>query len=855
MPLPGSRLNAFSFNSNNVSYSPSSESSGSSTSTNSYPSEVVRFRKNGATFYPAALNSLSLNRHDPHSIYENVPDGQTNQGIYQNLAAYQTETLNRRRSASQVQRPDSSLKRRIIARTQSERRNEPVTSSNESLAAQFTKNGTTNDQKSMEGPRDLLMNLDYEKLEAVLKFMQENNIDPWENNRTKDKGKMRRNDWSQFTQSLDRKQLAMRGNNSAAVVMNSKGETMSAGARCRQAHLHGMLPPDGRRLRHIEYGPGIVEKLKAKFHRLSGIVTKEAKVSPHTTGKRCPSMDDILASGPKEFDEEPVHPFSPRALLSPTKTSAISPLSRKHSKSTSDVYGDEESRAFSVHRTVHLEKEDVDASSISALRRKFEANVQRRPSQNMRHAKEEEMRYKFRPVPIDLDQITRPKSDSLSTLPSEQKRDPFESSAPQQHVQHVPQQQSYSQTSLRRVTMLPDEHISDTSAALTAAGNDNNIARMTVVYSNLSASNGYSSVPPPLPPHATHPSTTAPPLKVFEARRDRASSIEPVPTKTTHDTLNRYVTSGQEEPEFVKIGRRLRRSEPVGTRERSSSLGRTTDENKFPVATNRKVTSPTEEIKRLLIPRKNVELPTLSSNARIIRQEPDLVSPPDPDSARIRSPAPVIPLSDTLTVETAKTSDYSPPPEEPKPPQDLALPSSYFINRPTGMPPLTNSNTSTFEMTNNMTQYSRSAGNDSAAADTNEPILLSPTLTTPKILPKVNDESGRNEMYRLLDRFQKTRPRDDLEDLEKKPLETKRFIPTVVGVRQTGDQHQSQTLSTSSSAHSTYSNHSTHSTAPLPESSSNSRVLLNSTPQPRPNVVSISVRPQGKLLYSNVGRG
>lgn len=34
-------------------------------------------------------------------------------------------------------------------------------------------------------------------------------------------------------------------------------------------------------------------------------------------------------------------------------------------------------------------------------------------------------------------------------------------------------------------------------------------------------------------------------------------------------------------------------------RERSSSLGRTTDEeNKFPVAINRKTTSPAEEIKR-----------------------------------------------------------------------------------------------------------------------------------------------------------------------------------------------------------------------------------------------------------------
>lgn len=149
------------------------------------------------------------------------------------------------------------------------------------------------------------------------------------------------------------------------------------------------------------------------------------------------------------------------------------------------------------------------------------------------------MRYKLRPVPIDLDQITRPKSDSLSTLPSEQKRDPFESFAPQQHVQHVPQQQSYSQTSLRRVTMLPDEHISDASATIAAAGNENNdsnsIARVTVVYSNLPASNGYSNVPPLPPPHATRLSTTAPPLKVFEVRRDRASSIEPVPTRTTYD--------------------------------------------------------------------------------------------------------------------------------------------------------------------------------------------------------------------------------------------------------------------------------------------------------------------------------
>mgnify|MGYP001553453256 CR=1 FL=1 len=50
----------------------------------------------------------------------------------------------------------------------------------------------------------------------------------------------------------------------------------------------------------------------------------------------------------------------------------------------------------------------------------------------------------------------------------------------------------------------------------------------------------------------------------------------------------------------------MRRSEPVGMRERSSSLGRTTDEeNKFPVAVNRKAASPAEEIKRCEIFRKD----------------------------------------------------------------------------------------------------------------------------------------------------------------------------------------------------------------------------------------------------------
>ncbi|KAK6027890.1 hypothetical protein OSTOST_06074 [Ostertagia ostertagi] len=50
----------------------------------------------------------------------------------------------------------------------------------------------------------------------------------------------------------------------------------------------------------LEYGPGIVEKLREKFQRLSGMVSRDAKVSPHATGKRCPSVDDILSTAGEE---------------------------------------------------------------------------------------------------------------------------------------------------------------------------------------------------------------------------------------------------------------------------------------------------------------------------------------------------------------------------------------------------------------------------------------------------------------------------------------------------------------------------------------------------------------------------
>ncbi|VDO90788.1 unnamed protein product [Haemonchus placei] len=82
----------------------------------------------------------------------------------------------------------------------------------------------------------------------------------------------------------------------------------------------------------LEYGPGIVEKLRAKFQRLSGIVSRDAKVSPHATGKRCPSVDDILSTSEEKRR-------SNRSSISSSGQSPVplSSLSRHQSRSTGDM--------------------------------------------------------------------------------------------------------------------------------------------------------------------------------------------------------------------------------------------------------------------------------------------------------------------------------------------------------------------------------------------------------------------------------------------------------------------------------------------------------------------------------------
>ncbi|KAK5982739.1 hypothetical protein GCK32_004152 [Trichostrongylus colubriformis] len=151
--------------------------------------------------------------------------------------------------------------------------------------------------------------------------------------------------------------------------------------------MHSVMNPtyvsasDSGSEQDFEYGPGIVEKLKAKFQRLSATVSSEVKVSQHKTGKRFSSVDDILTTTEEIPRKCPITNGLPPSLLSQ--------FSRLQSQSTGDMIDTKVScRPFTVHRTVNTEEpNDIRGATISAIRRKFGAPLQRESAFSPRHAK------------------------------------------------------------------------------------------------------------------------------------------------------------------------------------------------------------------------------------------------------------------------------------------------------------------------------------------------------------------------------------------------------------------------------------------------------------------------------------
>ncbi|XGW32963.1 hypothetical protein V3C99_017461 [Haemonchus contortus] len=459
----------------------------------------------------------------------------------------------------------------------------------------------------------------------------------------------------------------------------------------------------------LEYGPGIVEKLRAKFQRLSGIVSRDAKVSPHATGKRCPSVDDILSTSEEKRR-------SNRSSISSSGQSPVplSSLSRHQSRSTSDMMNVEGGRhPFTLHRTMKTEEQDdfEVGATISELRRKFEISVQGKPSYGLKYAKG---------INDTRHRQTFPSTPSYPA-PSAFDKDFV-------HPQELPGRISGKYKQLSSVTVAP-------------------------------LGNRWQEQ------HSVGQSSTT--LRIFEARNDASTAKFSEPFRVL-EVLNRAGTAevatnnNDEVPEFIRIGRRLRKC--------STLLRKCEYDDARNVHQKTLDSSTPHRAYRAFSPRL-MELPMLSNNARVINDdfyedpEPhhsEVASPPDPDSARERTshipeaePA-VFVRTDVITSAT----NSSPPPEEPKP---------------------------------------RVVANDyipKACAAENSHSILPQTLSQ-RITPHNEDEVGVTEMQRLLHKFQRARDERQLEERKSvaafelpsnlpSSVPKRNFVHAVVGVRLSG---------------------------------------------------------------------
>ncbi|ULT81744.1 hypothetical protein L3Y34_011606 [Caenorhabditis briggsae] len=136
----------------------------------------------------------------------------------------------------------------------------------------------------------------------------------------------------------------------------------------------------------LEYGPGIVEKLRAKFSKLSG-AQKQQQQEKNVQAKKYSSCDDLLS----ESD----------AVNNVLKSNhAPVELQRRTSRSISDMLENEEigTKPFAP-RNVKLNEEE-EAKSISQLRRRFEKNGEQ--VTKMRFARDPvQLITKFQPDHVD----------------------------------------------------------------------------------------------------------------------------------------------------------------------------------------------------------------------------------------------------------------------------------------------------------------------------------------------------------------------------------------------------------------------------------------------------------------------
>ncbi|ETN80748.1 hypothetical protein NECAME_08989 [Necator americanus] len=245
-----------------------------------------------------------------------------------------------------------------------------------------------------------------------------------------------------------------------------------------------------------------------------------------------------------------------------------------------------------------------------------------------------------------------------------------------------------------------------------------------------------------------HPNSTS----INELRRKFENNVQRRPLRNSNRAKMRNHapvagisdTSNDDELEFIRIGRLLRRK-PVQLEEINHTHHKYPKENEHIDSKFVSIHGTTDSLKSRSTVLQKVpfihrisEVPNLSSNASIVADNCyasqtidecphsdslDLITPPDPESSRQRTGS--VPAVSVCTLDLSLPNDKSPPPEEPRPPQDFVI---YGGNDYTPKPHVQDFRVSAF-----------------------------PYFVPPQVTSHNNDNTGVKEIQGLLNKFQRSR--------------------------------------------------------------------------------------------------
>uniref|UniRef100_A0A914EGT6 Uncharacterized protein n=1 Tax=Acrobeloides nanus TaxID=290746 RepID=A0A914EGT6_9BILA len=474
----------------------------------------------------------------------------------------------------------------------------------------------------------------------------------------------------------------------------------------------------------IEYGPGIVQKLRDKFSQMAKVAVKEAQLSPHSRRKRYPSTDDFLTDGEK-------------AQAEARQQNLLSSYSRRSSSISDDNANPQTPQENRVSRIEHPSRVPSESHSTYLIDSK-------------RSNKIHDSNWVPRPRPVAFYETPEPTIDRTTIEPISQLRAKFDQESIVDRPKHI---------------MLPPGYRSRSVSVTSPKQQRETVPEFVSIGQKLRKNEIREQIPSKSSQTSTHVATNVD-QHVTQIQRNREVSA---PSRIFAEEIS--------ETTIVK--------DQAKEQQRTKQNGTPLPAKYFGSEFKTQMVKPPKGFQQrpYSLPRETGDMPR---PVRVL----DLLSPPaDPEPKGqffVNTPDRII-VSNSRNISpplSTTSSDRSPPPEEP-----IQHPRTQPLDRSDNESIINQDELTTFELENDMrttmaTHMTLPVGRLAPATNEkqhNPPVRIggpgnTPVTSTPKITI-VNDNSGIEEMQRLLNKFNAKR--------ESKILEEANLVSPTVDVKPT----------------------------------------------------------------------